>query len=134
MTFRVLGLAIVLAFLGLQNSPFIAAQEPKVWIERTISLKVTAEKGDDRVRVRGALYGVGGAVQIVDQRTPIEWTAKTTMFNGILQAEDGKRIRVEITEAGKQGGSSGFGTSVVVAKGLPDGGFLMFPGTEARPF
>ena len=61
----------------------------------------------------GRSTALAGRVQIVDQRTPIEGTAKTAMFNGILQAEDGKRIRVEITEAGRKGGSSGFGTSPV---------------------
>ena len=121
--------------LGFPHALSISAQEPPVWIERTITLKITAERGDERIRVRGALYGVDRSVRIVDERTPIEWTATTTMFNGILQADDGKRIRVEVTEAGRKGGSSGVGTSVVVAKGLPAGGFLMFPGSAAaRPF
>jgi len=133
MTFRVLVLASVLAALGLSNSSSIAGQEPNVAVERTIFLKVTAYNGDERVRVRGALYGVARTVQIVDQRTPIEWTAQTTMLNGIFQADDGKRIRVEITEAGRKGGASGIGTSVVVARGLPNGGFLMFPGGPSRP-
>jgi hypothetical protein len=133
MTFRVLVLASVLGALGFSNSSSIAGQEPNVSVERTIFLRVTAYNSDERVRVRGALYGVGRTVQIVDQRTPIEWTAQTTMLNGIFQADDGKRIRVEITEAGRQGGASGFGTSVVVARGLPNGGFLMFPGRPSRP-
>ena len=134
MTFRVLVLASVLGALGFSNSSSIAGQEPNVAVERTISLRVTAYNSDERVRVRGALYGVGRTVQIVDQRTPIEWTAQTTMLNGIFQADDGKRIRVEITEAGRKGGASGMGTSVVVARGLPSGGFLMFPGSgPTRP-
>lgn len=134
MNFRFLALAIVLATLGLTNDSSLAGQEPRVSIERHISLKVTADNADERVRVRGAIYGVGKTVQIVDQRTPIEWTAKTTMLNGIFQADDGKRIRVEISEVGRKGGSSGMGNSVVVARGLPSGGFLMFPGSgPGRP-
>jgi hypothetical protein len=128
MTVRVLVLA-VLATVALPHHGSITAQEPSVWVERTIIVKVTAEKADERVRVRGALYGVDGRVQIVDQRTPIEWTATTTMLNGILRADDEKRIRVEVMDAGRKGGSSGFGNSVVFARGLPAGGFLVFPGS-----
>jgi len=60
MTFRVLGLAVVLVSLGFQTPRPLLPREPKVWIERTNFLKVTAEKGDERIRVCGALYGVGG--------------------------------------------------------------------------
>ena len=131
MTVRALVLA-VLATLALPHEASITAQEARVWVERTIIVKVTAEKAEERVRVRGALYGVGGRVQIVDQRTPIEWMATTTTLNGILQADDEERIRVELMDAGRKGGSSGFGNSVVFARGLPAGGFLMFPGSAQR--